>query len=82
MMKKLLLILILPLLSNGQSFEHGSFANRSERHTNTDFRKFQTNFSHDSSRDQAHLSSSVKIRDLQNPSVILLKFHDLKLKIS
>ncbi len=57
MMKKLLLILILPLLSNGQSFEHGSFANRSERHTNTDFRKFQTNFSHDSSRDQAHLSA-------------------------
>ena len=51
MMKKLLLILILPLLSNGQSLERGSLANRSE------LPRTETNFSHDSSRDQAHLSA-------------------------
>ena len=51
MMKKLLLIFMLPLLSNGQSLERESLANRSE------LPRTETNFSHDSSRDQAHLSA-------------------------
>ena len=50
-MKKLLLIFMLPLLSNGQSLERESLANRSE------LPRTETNFSHDSSRDQAHLSA-------------------------
>ena len=50
-MKKLLLILMLPLLNNGQSLEHGSLANRSE------LPRTETNFSHDSSRFQGRLSA-------------------------
>ena len=52
MMKKLLLILMLPLLNNGQSLEHGSLANRSE------LPRTETNFSHDSSRFQGRLSAT------------------------
>jgi len=56
-MKKFFLILILPLLSNAQSLERENHISRSERHTNTDFRKLQTNFSDDNSRNQARLSA-------------------------
>ena len=51
MMKKLLLILILPFLSNGQSLERGSLSNRSERP------RTATNFSDHNSRDQGRLSA-------------------------